>query len=175
MATKNFGSTPEARRPRAVTSDPAYNAAAFPQQQRQEPEPEARTRIVAPSLAPPTIPKQPEKMSVYPRAEDRARLAHIKQMYRVGESFVVEYALERLFATTSDEAIVNEMRRRGHSLRRRPSVTATLARYGRRPRPVRSRGEVSKHLLPSKALYDKVRLCRTASKRSADSCRLSAK
>jgi hypothetical protein len=39
-------------------------------------------------------------------------------MYRVGESFVVEYALERLFATTSDEAIVNEMRRRGHTLRR---------------------------------------------------------
>jgi hypothetical protein len=79
--------------------------------------------IVSGNSAPQLVVQQVGEATMYFRVSGEAlpvanEAAHIKQMYRVGESFVVEYALERLFATTSDEAIVNEMRRRGHTLRR---------------------------------------------------------
>lgn len=128
MASKSFGTTPETRRPRAVINDAAYAAArnAF-DRLADEPAPPPSAPIVAASAPPalvvappPPLPKirQPEKMSVYPSIADRERLARIKAAYRVGESFVVEYALERLFAEATDEDIAAEIRRRGHTLRR---------------------------------------------------------
>ena len=120
-----------------VETDAAYTAARNAFSQPIEPNALAVTAIIedptaaavpsiapvstiplAPSIPPPPKPRQPEKMSVYPPPADRERLARIKASYRVGESFVVEYALEKLFATTSDEDIATEIRRRGHSLRR---------------------------------------------------------
>lgn len=130
MASKSFTSNSEPRRPRAVTNDAAYVAAraVF---ERTTPIPEGYAAPDAPptptlpmtaqpisAVPPPNLPRQPEKMSVYPTAADRQRLSRIKTAFRVGESFVVEYALERLFATKTDDEIAAELHRRGYSLRR---------------------------------------------------------
>jgi hypothetical protein len=58
------------------------------------------------------------KMSIYPGATERRRLAMIKTQYRLAESIVVDYALEVLLRDHTDEEIATVLRGRGHGLRR---------------------------------------------------------
>lgn len=54
----------------------------------------------------------------HPAQSQRDRLSAIKYHHRVGESFVVEYALERLFDSMSDAEIARELKERGFGLTR---------------------------------------------------------
>lgn len=81
---------------------------------------------VEPTPSPTPAPRKPAVASFekrhsttfHPAQSQRDRLSAIKYHHKVGESFVVEYALERLFDNMSDEEIANELKARGFGLTR---------------------------------------------------------
>lgn len=128
--SKTF-SEPAQRQPKELRDDAAFQAA-----QRAFAEPPATAQPAAavtpppPDPAPTAPPAQPSaqrpvgqyrqetKTSVYPSPAAKARLAAIRNNFRVGESIVIEYALERTLGQLTDEEIATQLRAQGHGLRR---------------------------------------------------------